>query len=64
MRVTNAIPNDYNEFPIINKSEINNPTRKLMQSWQLNPRGYTSNQNRNSDVGNNEGQQWSQNVPT
>ena len=64
MRVTNAIPNDSNEFPVVNESGINNPSRKPMKARQLNPRGSTLNQNRNSDVVNNQGQQWSQNVPT
>ena len=32
MRVRNAILNDYNEFPVVNKSGINNPTRKPMQA--------------------------------
>ena len=57
MRVTTAILNDYNEFPVVNKSGINNPTRKPMKARQLTPRGHTSNQNRNSDVGNKQGQQ-------
>ena len=46
-----------NEFPVVNKSGINNPTRKPMKARQLTPRGHTSNQNRNSDVGNKQGQQ-------
>ena len=56
MSVTNAFPNDLNEFSVDNQSGINKPIRK--------PRGFTLNQNRNSGVGNNQGQGWFQNVPT
>ena len=56
MRVTSAFPSDLNEFPVDNQSEINKPIRKPMKAWQLNPRDSTLNQNRNSDVGNNQGQ--------
>ena len=35
-----------------------------MKAWQLNSRDSTLNQNRNSDVGNNQGQRRLQNVPT
>ena len=48
MSVTNAFPNDLNEFYVDNQSGINKPIRK--------PRGFTLNQNRNSGVGNNQGQ--------
>ena len=48
MSVTNAFPNDLNEFSVDNQSGINKPIRK--------PRGFTLNQNRNSGVGNNQGQ--------
>ena len=64
MRVTNAFPSDLNEFPVDNQSGIDKPVRKPMKAWQLNPRGSTLNQNRNSDVGNNHGQRRFQNVPT
>ena len=56
MRVTSAFPNDLNEFPVDNQSEVNKPIRKPMKAWQLNPRDSILNQNRNSDVGNNHGQ--------
>ena len=55
MRVTNAIPSDLNEFPVDNQSGINKPIRKPMKAWQLNLRDSTLNQNRNSDLGNNQG---------
>ena len=46
-------------------SGVNKPIRKPMKAWQLNPWGSTSNQNRNSDVGDNQGQRWwSQNLPS
>ena len=64
MTVTNAFPSDLNEFPVDNQSGINKPIRKPMKAWQLNPQGSTLNQNRNSDVGNNQGQRRFQNVPT
>ena len=64
MRNTNAFPSDLNEFPVDNQSGIDKPVRKPMKAWQLNPRGSTLNQNRNSDVGNNHGQRRFQNVPT
>ena len=56
MRVTNAFPSDLNEFPVDNQSGIDKPIRKPMKALQLNPRDSTLNQNRNSDVGNNQGQ--------
>ena len=59
-RITNAFPNDLKEFPV----GINKPIRKLMKVSQLNPGGSTLNQNKNSDVGNNQGQRWFRNVPT
>jgi len=34
-----------------------------MKAWQLNPRDSTLNQNRNCDVGNNQGQRRFQNLP-
>ena len=49
MRVTNAFPSD-------NQSGIDKPIRKPMKACQLNPRDSTLNQNRNSDVGNDQGQ--------
>ena len=55
MSVTNAFPNDLNEFSVDNQSGINKPIRK--------PLGFTLNQNRNSGVGNNQGQGSFQNVP-
>ena len=64
MRVTNAFPSDLNEFSVDNQSGINKPIRKPMKAWQLNQRGSTLNQNRNSDVGNNQGQRRFQNVPS
>ena len=64
MRVTNAFPSDLNEFPVDNQSGINKPIRKPMKAWQLNPRDSTLHQNRNSDVGKNQGQLRFQNVPT
>ena len=64
MRVTNAFPSDLNEFPVDNQSGINKPIRKPMKAWQLNQRGSALNQNRNSDVDNNQGQRRFQNVPT
>lgn len=35
-----------------------------MKAGQLNPRGSILNQNRNSDIDNNQGQRWFQCVPT
>ena len=71
MRITNLLPNDLNEFVVDNQSGINKPIRlitsskgKQLKAWQLNTRDSTLNQNRNSDLGNNEGQRWSQTVPT
>ena len=56
MRVTNAFPSDLNKFPVDNQSGMDKPIRKPMKPCQLNLRDSTLNQNRNSDVGNDQGQ--------
>ena len=56
MRVSNAFLSDLNEFPVDNQSGIDKPIRKPMKACQLNPQDSTLNQNRNSDVGNDQGQ--------
>ena len=56
MRVTNAFPSDLNKFPVDNQSGMDKPIRKPMKACQLNLRDSTLNQNRNSDVGNDQGQ--------
>ena len=55
-RVTNAFPSDVNKFPVDNQSGMDKPIRKPMKACQLNLRDSTLNQNRNSDVGNDQGQ--------
>ena len=55
-RVTNAFPSDLNKFPVDNQSGMDKPIRKPMKACQLNLRDSTLNQNRNSDVGNDQGQ--------
>ena len=55
-RVTNAFPSDLNKFPVDNQSGMDKPIRKPMTACQLNLRDSTLNQNRNSDVGNDQGQ--------
>ena len=56
MRVTNAFLSDLNKFPVDNQSGMDKPIRKPMKACQLNLRDSTLNQNRNSDVGNDQGQ--------
>ena len=56
MRVTNAFLSDLNKFPADNQSGMDKPIRKPMKACQLNLRDSTLNQNRNSDVGNDQGQ--------
>ena len=56
MRVTNAFLSDLNKFPVDNQSRMDKPIRKPMKACQLNLRDSTLNQNRNSDVGNDQGQ--------
>ena len=55
-RVTNAFPSDLNKFPVENQSGMDKPIRKPMKACQLNLRDSTLNQNRNSDVGNDQDQ--------
>ena len=55
-RVTNAFPSDLNKFPVDNQSGMDKPIRKPMKAFQLNLRDSNLNQNRNSDVGNDQGQ--------
>ena len=56
MRVTNFFPSHLNKFPVENQSGMDKPIRKPMKACQLNLRDSTLNQNRNSDVGNDQGQ--------
>ena len=56
MRVTNAFLSDLNKFPVDNQSGMDKPIRKPMKACQLNLRDSNLNQNRNSDVGNDQGQ--------
>ena len=56
MRVTNAFLSDLNKFPVDNQSGMDKPIRKPIKACQLNLRDSTLNQNRNSDVGNDQGQ--------
>ena len=56
MRVTNAFLSDLNKFPVDNQSGMDKPIRKPMKACQLNLRDSTLNQNRNSDVSNDQGQ--------